>query len=87
MSELKPITIGPVRIEAPVPGKLVVGIEVPNLNPDIVPLRSVIESCTFQRLRSRKGLITAGAAALGVGGGVLVQRRRNRKKSRLPWRR
>jgi 1-acyl-sn-glycerol-3-phosphate acyltransferase len=41
----------------------------------------------FRRLRDRRGLITAGAAALGVGGGLLVQRRRNRKRSRLPWRR
>jgi 1-acyl-sn-glycerol-3-phosphate acyltransferase len=41
----------------------------------------------FHRLRGRRGLIAAGAAALGVGGGVLVQRRRNRRRSRLPWRR
>jgi 1-acyl-sn-glycerol-3-phosphate acyltransferase len=41
----------------------------------------------FKRLRSRQGLIAAGVAALGVGGGLAVQRRRSRKKSRLPWRR
>src|SRR3954468_4186533 len=41
----------------------------------------------FRRLRDRRGLIAVGAAALGVGGGLLVQRRRNRERSRLPWRR
>ena len=42
----------------------------------------------FRRLRARPGLIAAGLAALGVGGGLLVQRRRSqRKRSRLPWRR
>jgi 1-acyl-sn-glycerol-3-phosphate acyltransferase len=41
----------------------------------------------FQRLRARPGLIAAGLAALGLGGGLLVQRRRGRRKrSRLPWR-
>jgi 1-acyl-sn-glycerol-3-phosphate acyltransferase len=40
----------------------------------------------FRRLRARPGLIAAGLAALGIGGGVLVRRRR-RPRSRLPWRR
>ena len=42
----------------------------------------------FRRLRGRRGLIAAGATALGVGGGVLVQReRRRRRRSRVPWKR
>ena len=41
----------------------------------------------FKRLRSRQGLIAAGVAALGVGGGLAVQRHRRRNRSRLPWRR
>lgn len=41
-----------VRIQAPVPGKGYVGIEVPNEQPALVHLRDVIESEAFQRLRS-----------------------------------
>lgn len=41
-----------VRIQAPVPGKGYVGIEVPNDQPTLVHLRDVIESEAFQRLRS-----------------------------------
>ena len=42
----------------------------------------------FRRLRARPGLVAAGLAALGVGGGLLVQRRLGqRKRSRLPWKR
>jgi S-DNA-T family DNA segregation ATPase FtsK/SpoIIIE len=38
------------RIEAPVPGRSVVGIEVPNSAASVVTLRSVIETPAFQRL-------------------------------------
>jgi S-DNA-T family DNA segregation ATPase FtsK/SpoIIIE len=41
-----------VRVEAPVPGKGVVGIEVPNKEPVIVDLRELIESEPFQKGRS-----------------------------------
>jgi S-DNA-T family DNA segregation ATPase FtsK/SpoIIIE len=41
-----------VRIQAPVPGKGYVGIEVPNDQAALVHLRDVIESEAFQRLRS-----------------------------------
>jgi 1-acyl-sn-glycerol-3-phosphate acyltransferase len=30
----------------------------------------------FHRLRARPGLIAAGVAALGIGGGLLIRRRR-----------
>ncbi len=41
-----------IRIEAPVPGRPYVGIEVPNAQSALVNLRGVIESPEFQRLRS-----------------------------------
>ncbi len=59
-----------VRIEAPVPGKNVVGIEVPNLTASMVSLRSVIETPTYQRLRARAKL--ALALGQGVAGDVVV---------------
>jgi len=52
-----------IRIEAPVPGKPVVGIEVPNTSASIVTLRSVIETPVFQKLSNRSKL----ALALGKG--------------------
>lgn len=52
-----------IRIEAPVPGKPVIGIEVPNNITSLVSLRSVIESTAFQRVSARSGL----AIALGKG--------------------
>ena len=48
-----------IRIEAPVPGKSVVGIEVPNSLTTLVTLRSVIESAPFQRLGARSKLALA----------------------------
>jgi len=41
-----------IRIQAPVPGKGFVGIEVPNDRPMLVTLRGVIESPAFEKLRS-----------------------------------
>ncbi|NIS82079.1 MAG: DNA translocase FtsK [Anaerolineales bacterium] len=40
------------RVEAPVPGRAYVGIEVPNKRPSIVRLRPIIESESFQSIRS-----------------------------------
>jgi S-DNA-T family DNA segregation ATPase FtsK/SpoIIIE len=37
-----------IRIIAPIPGKGTIGIEVPNKNPTMVPMRSVISSARFQ---------------------------------------
>jgi S-DNA-T family DNA segregation ATPase FtsK/SpoIIIE len=44
------------RIEAPVPGRSVVGIEVPNTSASVVTMRSVIETPAFQRLAARAKL-------------------------------
>ncbi|MBM3157014.1 MAG: hypothetical protein FJ004_06980, partial [Chloroflexi bacterium] len=52
-----------IRIETPVPGKSLVGIEVPNTTTSIVRLRSVTEGVAFQRLKTRTKL----AMALGKG--------------------
>jgi S-DNA-T family DNA segregation ATPase FtsK/SpoIIIE len=43
----------PIRIEAPVPGQPIVGIEVPNSTVSLVSLREVVESREFQRLKSK----------------------------------
>ena len=53
------------RIEAPVPGKPVVGIEVPNTTSGMVNLRGVIETNIFQKTETRSKL----ALALGKGAG------------------
>ena len=42
-----------IRIEAPIPGKAAVGIEVPNTTPESVYLREVIESDTFKNHKSK----------------------------------
>ena len=42
-----------VRIEAPIPGKSAVGIEVPNKNVSIVRMRSLVESREFQSAKSK----------------------------------
>lgn len=42
----------PIRIEAPIPGKSLVGIEIPNQEVALVRLREIIESAAFQNLNS-----------------------------------
>lgn len=54
-----------IRIEAPVPGKSMVGIEVPNTTFGSVGLRGVMESTAFQKLLAKTRL----ALALGKGAG------------------
>ena len=53
-----------IRIEAPVPGRPVIGIEVPNQSTSLVTMRSVIESTAFQRVVARSHL------GLAMGKGV-----------------
>jgi S-DNA-T family DNA segregation ATPase FtsK/SpoIIIE len=47
------LAASPVRIEAPVPGRSVVGIEVPNMDTSVVSLRSVMDTEAFQRVKSK----------------------------------
>ena len=54
-----------IRMEAPVPGKSIVGIEVPNTISSSVSLRGVIESSAFQKTAAKSKL----AIALGKGAG------------------
>ncbi len=54
-----------IRIEAPVPGKSMVGIEVPNGESEIVGLRTVLESGSFAKALAKSKL----AIALGKGSG------------------
>ena len=54
-----------IRIETPVMGQSLLGIEVPNPNPGVVSLRSVMEGQEFARLRSDSRL----PVALGKGSG------------------
>ena len=54
-----------IRIEAPVPGKSLVGIEVPNTIYGLVSLRGVVETNVFQKLKPKARL----SLALGKGAG------------------
>ncbi len=56
------------RIEAPIPGASLVGIEVPNPRPAVVTLRSVMQTETFNNL-CRKSKLVLGLG-LGTGGEV-----------------
>ena len=48
-----------IRIEAPVPGKSLVGVEVPNTTTSIVRLRGVIEGIAFQKIKTKTKLAIA----------------------------
>ncbi|MBM3947881.1 MAG: DNA translocase FtsK [SAR202 cluster bacterium] len=54
-----------IRIETPVMGKSLVGIEVPNPRPDLVTLRGMMDSDDFRKLRQKAPL----SIALGKGSG------------------
>lgn len=49
----------PIRIEAPVPGRPIVGIEVPNQAISVVSLRGVMDSETFRNKRKKSNLAIA----------------------------
>ena len=57
-----------IRIEAPIPGKSAVGIEVPNKENNVVYLRELLESDSFQNHKSR----LAFAVGKDIGGQVVV---------------
>ncbi len=59
---------GTVRIEAPIPGKSLVGIEIPNITPEIVNLRSILSA---DNMMSNKSKI-AVALGLDVGGNPVI---------------
>ncbi|MCL2096073.1 MAG: DNA translocase FtsK [Oscillospiraceae bacterium] len=56
-----------IRIEAPIPGKSAIGIEVPNKSPETVHLRSLLEDSRFTNAASR---ITI-ALGMDVGGNAI----------------
>ena len=51
--DIKILAAKDIRIEAPIPGTSLVGIEVPNQNPTKVNLRSIIESPKFKNTESK----------------------------------
>ena len=57
-----------IRIEAPIPGKQAVGIEVPNKEKEMVPLRDVIESDEFQNNNSKLSI----ALGKDVAGNIVI---------------
>jgi len=66
------LAAAPIRIEAPVPGRSVVGLEVPNETISLVSLRSVMESSAFERIDSRLALalgedVSGNAEAVDLG--------------------
>jgi len=62
------LAASPIRIEAPVPGRPIVGIEVPNSEISLVSLRGVMKSKEFRRLGSRLKI----ALGQGVAGQPVV---------------
>lgn len=57
-----------VRIEAPIPGKPAIGIEVPNAVKDMVSLREILESGKFQEAKSK----LAFAVGRDIAGNAIV---------------
>lgn len=48
---------GTVRIEAPIPGRSLVGIEVPNYTPTLVTMKNTLQSETFRKSKSKISVI------------------------------
>ncbi len=57
-----------VRIEAPIPGKAAIGIEIPNTNQDTVSIREVIESREFKDAKSK----LAFSVGKDIAGNIIV---------------
>lgn len=59
---------GQIRIEAPIPGRSLVGIELPNRSPEFVPLKKILES---HEMRGSKSKLTI-ALGLDVSGKPII---------------
>jgi len=59
------LAASPLRIQAPVPGKSFVGIEVPNEGRSLVSLRGVLESPGFRKIASRPLAVALGRDVAG----------------------
>lgn len=59
---------GTIRIEAPIPGRSLVGIELPNRSPEFVPLKKMLESDVMKNLDSK----LAVSLGLDVSGRPIV---------------
>ncbi len=57
-----------VRIEAPIPGKAAIGIEVPNTKKDVVSLREILDSDQFRESKSK----LAFAVGRDIAGNIIV---------------
>ncbi|MDO5695418.1 MAG: DNA translocase FtsK 4TM domain-containing protein [Eubacteriales bacterium] len=57
-----------IRIEAPIPGKAAIGIEVPNRENTMVTLRSLVESPAFKRAKSKLSF----CVGLDIGGKPVI---------------
>ena len=62
------LAVASIRMEVPIPGKYAFAIEVPNSTPQIVRLRSIIESTDFQR----SGASLAFALGIDISGEVKI---------------
>lgn len=61
-------TSGHIRIEAPIPGKRAVGIEIPNRKTSIVGLREILESSEFEKAKSPMTV----SVGKDISGGVVL---------------
>jgi len=59
---------GTIRIEAPIPGRSLVGIELPNISPEFVSVKKMMESDTMKKLGSKLAL----SMGLDVSGNPVV---------------
>jgi len=62
------LAAAPIRVEAPVPGRAVVGIEVPNAETTVVGLRGILESEAYTRMRANLKI----GLGRDVSGGAIV---------------
>ena len=51
------MAVGSVRIEAPIPGKSVIGLEVPNANRDLIRFREAVDAPSFKRSSARLPIV------------------------------